>query len=142
MAEFLFKKFVNEKGLSEKFYVESAATSSEEVGNPVYSPARRILSTQGIDCSGKRARKITDSDYDNFDYIICMDKMNETALKSFFYGDKQNKVFKMLYFAGEARDVADPWFTGDFEKTFKDITAGINGFYEFLKNNRQIFAKN
>ncbi|MDY6367145.1 MAG: low molecular weight protein-tyrosine-phosphatase [Clostridia bacterium] len=142
MAEFLFKKFVSEKGESENFYIESAATSSEEVGNPVYPPARRILNSRGIDCSFKRARKIKDADYENFDYIICMDKMNEMALKSFFYGDKHNKVFKMLDFTDNPREVADPWYTGDFDKTYNDIMEGINGFYGYLKNNCKKFIKN
>ena len=141
MAEFVFKKFVAEKGEND-FYVESAATSSEELGNPVYPPARRVLNRLNIDCSDKFARKIVPIDYENFDYIIGMDDMNIRAMKNFFGGDKENKIYKLLDFTEEKGDVADPWYTGDFERTLKDVERGITGFYDFLKNNRQGSPKN
>ena len=134
MAEFLFKNYVREKGYKDKFYVESAATSSEELGNPIYPPAKKILNGLNIDCSAKRARKICLSDYDKFDYLIGMDEMNVRTMKRFFDGDKNGKVYKLLDFADNMvrKDVADPWYTGDFETTKRDIMLGIDGFYKHI----------
>lgn len=134
MAEFLFKELLKSKGVSDKFYVESAATSSGELGNPVYPPARRILNSLNIDCSKKRAKKITLSDYEKFDYIIGMDGMNVKAMHAFFGGDKDGKIYKLFDFdlSGTPKDVADPWYTGDFETTKRDIIRGLNCFYEHL----------
>ena len=136
MAEFLFKDFVKKKGKESEFYIESAATSSEELGNLVYPPARRILNALGINCADKRARKIVLSDYDKFDYIIGMDNMNVRDMKIIFGGDKENKIFKLFDFgeSGVSRDVADPWYTGDFDKTYRDINEGLNGFYKYLED--------
>ena len=134
MAEFLFKDFLKKKGVLDKFYIESGATSSEEEGNPVYPPARRILNGLSIDCSNKRARTLKKGDYDNFDYIIGMDEMNMRDMRAKFGGDKDGKLFKLLDFdSGITRkDVADPWYTGDFKATYDDIMRGINSFYSFL----------
>lgn len=135
MAEFLFKDFVKKKGRESEFYIESAATSSEELGNLVYPPARKILNALGINCADKRARKIVLSDYGKFDYIIGMDNMNVRDMKIIFGGDKENKIFKLFDFgeSGVSRDVADPWYTGDFDKTYRDINEGIELFYEYLE---------
>ena len=134
MAEFLFRDFVEKKGEGDKFYIESAATSSEELGNPVYPPAKRVLNRCGIDCSKKFARRLTLSDYDKFDYIIGMDEMNVRNMYRLFGEDKDGKISKLLDFTDAKRDVADPWWTGDFEATYNDVINGINGFYKNLKN--------
>lgn len=130
MAEFLFKDYVAKKGLSSEFYIDSAATSSEELGNPVHYGTRKILERYGIDCSKKRARRIKKSDYDEFDYIVFMDKNNLRGLFGLFYGRPMDKVILMLKYTSNPRDVADPWYTGDFEKTHDDIMEGIETLFE------------
>ena len=136
MAEFLFKDFVKKKGRESDFYIESAATSSEELGNPVYPPARRILNGLNIDCSAKRARKLNKDDYFKFDYIIGMDSMNVRDMRAIFGGDEKGKIYKIFDFdfSGGKHDVADPWYTGDFNKTYEDIMNGLKYFYDFLQN--------
>jgi protein-tyrosine phosphatase len=124
---------LKKKGESNKFYIESAATSSEELGNPVYPPARRILERCGINCTGKTARRLTLSDYDKFDYIIGMDDMNVRDMKRLFGKDEKSKISKLLDFTDNPKDVADPWWTRDFEATYNDVINGINGFYKKLK---------
>lgn len=133
MAEFLMKDFLQKNG-DTNFYIESAATSTEELGNPVYPPAKRLLNSLNINCDGKFARQIKKSDYDNFDYIICMDEMNRRDLNRFF-NDKDKKIFSLLDFTEEKGEVADPWWTRDFNATYNDVMRGINAFYKFLKNN-------
>ena len=134
MAEFVMKQMVDEKGLSDNFYIESAATSYEEAGNPIYPPARRILENRGIKCDKKRARRITTNDYEKFDYIVCMDKSNLRNLQVMFPYDKGQKISKLLDFAGIARDVADPWCTGDFSATEKDVLTGCEALLEYIIN--------
>ena len=132
MAEFLFKKLVEKKKVSGKFYIASAATSSEEIGNPVYPPARRILNGLNIDCSGKFAVRLKRSDYDEYDYIIGMDGMNVRDIRAFFGGDQKGKIYKLFDFKGVSKDVADPYYTRDFNKTYEDIVEGLDGFYAHL----------
>lgn len=133
MAEFIMKDLVSKKGESNNFYIESAATSAEELGNPVYPPAKRILNSIGINCDGKFARRITKGDYEKFDYIIGMDEMNRRALKSFF-NDVDNKISILLDFTDRKGEVADPWWTRDFNATLFDVTEGTNALYEHIKN--------
>ena len=122
MAEFIFKDLVRKNGLEDQFYIESAAVSTEEIGNSIYPPAKRCLNAHGIPFDkGKTARQITRADYDRFDLIIYMDRMNLRWLKWIIPDDPQNKIKLMMSFAGHDRDVADPWYTGDFETTYKDI---------------------
>ena len=136
MAEFILKDMVAKRGMADDFYIESCATSTEEiwngVGNPVYPPARRELAKHGISCEGKRARQVTKSDYDRFDYLICMDNNNMRNIKWIIPSDPHNKISKLMSFAGSNADVADPWYTGDFEITYKDIVEGCEGFLRFL----------
>lgn len=132
MAEFIMKQMVKEQGIEQDFYIESAATSYEEVGNPVYPPARAVLERRGINCEHKRARKITAADYDKFDYIICMDNSNFRNLKSFFPNDNGRKISKIMSFAGSERDVADPWYTRDFNTTENDIVEGLTGLIKYI----------
>lgn len=132
MAEFMFKKYVAEKGESGNFVIESAATSSEEVGNPVYPPAKRELAKHGISCEGKRARRLTEKDFSNFDLIVCMDDNNLKSIERYFGKENAQKVRKMMSFAGSSKDVADPWYTGDFETTYKDVESALDGVYSYL----------
>ncbi|MBE6729651.1 MAG: low molecular weight phosphotyrosine protein phosphatase [Ruminococcaceae bacterium] len=132
MAEFIMKQMVNERGLEKSFYIESAATSSYEIGNPIYPPAKRVLENRGIKCSNKRARRITMGDYGKFDYIVCMDSENLEDLKDMFRPDSQNKISKILSFAGIDRDVADPWYTRNFQATEKDVELGCQALLRHI----------
>ena len=124
MAEFVMKKLVSDMGLSHEFYIESAATSREEIGNPVYQPVRKLLSQHGIDTSGKAARQMTKADYDRFDYIVAMDRNNLRNMERIIGRDTEGKVSLLLHHAGIDRDVADPWYTRDFEATWDDVNVG------------------
>jgi len=120
MAEFIFKALAQAKGKA--VYAESAAVSTEEIGNPIYPPAQRSLRQHGIPFDpGKRARQVTRRDYDRFDRIICMDASNLRLLKRIIPDDPEGKVHLMMSYTGIGRDVADPWYTGDFETTFQDL---------------------
>lgn len=132
MAEFLMKDLVRRTKQEGQFLIESAGTSDEEEGCPVHVGTRRILDARGIDPSGKRARKITYSDYDNFDMMIGMDRRNVMDLIVFFGGDREGKISLFLSHAGEMRDVADPWYTGDFNTTYKDVMKGLNALAKEL----------
>ncbi len=136
MAEFLFKDLVRKKGERDNFYIRSSATSMEEHGSPVHHGTRKILDRLGINCSGKRAELLSRADYQNYDYFIGMDGRNIRNMERIFGGDKYNKIHLLLEFAGINRDVADPWWTGDFEQTYQDITLGINALYEHLKEKK------
>lgn len=131
MAEFILKDMVEKQGIADHFHIESAATSTEEiwngVGNPVYPPAKEILAKHGIDCNGKRARQIKSDDYENFDFLIAMDDNNLRNMRRIWAEDSKQKIHKMLEYADENRDVADPWYTGDFQKTWDDIYRGCEG---------------
>ena len=133
MAEFIMKQMVEQRGIADKFYIESCATSNEEVGNPVYPPARQVLQSRGINCSAKRARKITKGDYDRFDYIVCMDSNNLRNLKLMFPNDNGKKISKILSFAGIDRDVADPWYSGDFTATEEDVVIGCEAILKYIE---------
>ncbi len=139
MAEFVFKDLINKKGLSDSFFVSSSATSTEEiwhgVGNPVYPPARRVLNTYGISCDGKCAVQLKSNDYDNYDYFIGMDGANISNMHRILMGDPEKKVYKLLSFAGRSDDVADPWYTGDFNTTFNDVSEGCKALLDFILNN-------
>ena len=122
MAEFILKDLVRKNGLEDRFYIESAAVSTEETGNSIFPPAKRCLNAHGIPFDkGKTARQITRADYNRFDLIIYMDRMNLRWLKYIIPDDPQGKIKLMMSFTGHDRDVADPWYTGDFETTFRDI---------------------
>ena len=136
MAEFLFKKLVSDKGLEDCFYIASDATSTEEIGNPVHYGTKKILDKFNIDYRYKRAYQITYNDVLEYDYIICMDKNNMRNLNRMF---GINPKFTMLLDYPELnRDVLDPWYTGDFNSTYKDIDLGINSFLDYLKTNSKI----
>ena len=127
MAEFVMKDLVQKAGLEKKIYVESAATSTEEIGNPVYPPARRKLAEHGIGCAGKTARQLRRSDYQKFDYLIGMDRYNIRNMTRMCGGDPQGKIRTLLEFAGRSGEVADPWYTGNFDATWRDVEDGCQG---------------
>ena len=132
MAEFVMKKLVADAGLSDKFYIESAATSTEEIGNPVYPPAKRKLAEHGIGCAGKTARQMNKGDYAKFDLLIGMDSANIRNMTRICGGDPEDKIKLLLNYAGLKRDVADPWYTGDFDATWNDVTKGCKALLESL----------
>ena len=134
MAEFLFKKMVKEKGKQDEYLIKSSATSYEELSNPVHPGTRRILNGMGIDCSGKYAEKLVKADYNKYDYFICMDERNYKNMLYIFGDDKDGKCYKLLNFTDKKGDVADPYWTGDFNATLFDIELGLNGLYKFLEN--------
>ena len=125
MAEFILKALVKARGLEGQYYIESAAVSTEEIGNPIYPPAKRCLNQHGIQFdNGKQARQITRADYDRFDRIICMDHSNLRLIRRIIPDDPKGKIHLLMSYTGYPRDVADPWYTGDFEEAFQDILEG------------------
>lgn len=131
MAEFVMKDLVQKAGLTDHFYIESAATSTEEIGNEVYPPAKRKLAEHGISCKGKTARQMTRSDYQRFDLLIGMDDWNIRNMTRIAGGDPEGKIHKLLDYTARKGDVADPWYTGDFDATWRDVTEGCG---ELLKS--------
>lgn len=137
MAEFLLKDMVKKREIENAFYIRSAATSTEEiwngVGNPVHPGTRKKLAEVGISCEEKRAVQLIREDYQKFDYLIGMDTWNVKNIAKICGQDKKNKVYRLLDFTDQKRDVADPWYTGDFDKTYEDIVKGLEGFLNYLK---------
>ncbi|MGN0570627.1 MAG: low molecular weight protein-tyrosine-phosphatase [Candidatus Fimenecus sp.] len=136
MAEFVFKDLAQKRGVADRFCVQSAATSSEEicgtVGNPVYPPARAQLEKHGISCAGKRAVQLRKADYDRYDLFVCMDDNNIRNIGRIFSADPQKKVCKLLDFTFHGGNVADPWYTRDFDKAYRDIADGCSALLETL----------
>ena len=131
MAEAILKALVKARGLEDAYHIESAAVSSEEIGNTMYPPAKRCLQQHGVPFDPDRtARKVTPSDYDRFDRIICMDASNIRLIKRIIPEDPQNKIHLMMSYTGQDRDVADPWYTGDFEETFQDLLEGCEAMLQ------------
>lgn len=126
MAEFILKTMVEKQGYADKFEIASAATSTEEIGKPVYPPARRKLAEHSISCDGKTARQMTQRDYLYYDYIIAMDRNNLRNMKKFVGDDTDNKVSLLMSYTDRSGDVRDPWYTGDFEETWNDISEGCS----------------
>ncbi|MBO7742335.1 MAG: low molecular weight phosphotyrosine protein phosphatase [Victivallales bacterium] len=124
MAEFVMKDMVRAAGREDDFEIASAATSCEELGNPVYPPARRIMAAHGIDCSGKTARRITRDDYDKWDMLVGMDNANIRNMLRAFGGDPHGKISLLLSHAGRNDEIADPWYSGDFQATWNDVNEG------------------
>lgn len=127
MAEFIMKGLVHRAGREGEFDIASAATSAEEIGNPVYPPARRLLLQHGLDASGKRARQLTPQDYDRYDHLLAMEAANVRNMMRILGGDPVGKVGRLL-----DRDIADPWYTGDFEATWRDLQAGCQALLQRL----------
>jgi protein-tyrosine phosphatase len=133
MAEFVMKDLVKRAGLESRFHIASAATSTEEIGNPVYPPARRKLAEHGIGCAGKTSRQLTRADYDQYDFLIGMDSANLRNMRRICDGDPVGKVHLLMEYTDHPGDVADPWYTGDFEATWRDVLAGCSGLLEQLQ---------
>ena len=134
MAEFVMKDIVEKAGLSHEFEIASAATSTYEIGNPVYPPARQKLAEHGISCAGKTARQITKRDYEHYDYIVAMDKSNLRNLRAMLGDDKQGKISLLMDYTSRPADVADPWYTGDFQATWDDVSEGCKELLTFIIN--------
>ena len=155
MAEFVMKDLVKKAGLEDCFMIESAATSTEEIGNSVYPPARRKLAEHGISCAGKTARQMTHSDYDRFDLLIGMDSRNIRNMRNICGGDPERlrvgdgtsgmggqgpgmgKIVMLMDFTRRPGDVADPWYTGDFEATWRDVLEGCQALLDRLAKKRK-----
>ena len=133
MAEFIMKKLIQENKLENKIQVVSSATSTEEIGNPVYPPARRELARHGISCDGKYAVQLKKSDYQQYDLFLVMDDNNLFNICRIFPSDPEQKIHKLLKYAGRPDNVADPWYTGDFEKAYQDIYEGCTGLLAELR---------
>lgn len=128
MAQYILADLVAQAGRADEFEIDSAATTSEEIGNGVYPASRRKLIEKGIECGDHKARKITAKDYDKWDYIIVMDEENIRDVMRIVKGDPDGKVSKLLSWAGKDRDISDPWYTGDFETAYQDILTGCTAF--------------
>ena len=136
MAEFVMKDLVKKSGLEAQFHIESAATSTEEIGNPVYPPVRRKLAEHGISCEGKTARQLVSADYDRFDVLAGMDRANLRNMRRICGGDFAGKLHLLMDYTDRPGDVADPWYTDDFETTWRDVSAGCKGLLEHLRQKR------
>ena len=138
MAEFVFKRMISERGVAYKYTVASSATSTEEIGNPVYPPARRELAKHGISCEGKYAVQLRRSDYENYDLFVAMDSRNTVNMTRIFGGDPDGKIRKLMNYTSRGGDVADPWYTGEFDVTYRDVYDGCNEFLNILENGGKI----
>lgn len=133
MAEFVMKDLVCKAGLEDKIYIESAATSTEEIGNEVYPPARRKLAEHGISCKGKTARQMTRGDYDRFDLIVGMDAWNLRNMERICGGDPEDKIHLLMDYTDRPGEVADPWYTGNFDATWRDVAEGCEGLLQWIR---------
>ena len=132
MAEFVFRDLVKKYKRGDRFVIASAGTSAEELGNPVHPGTRKKLAEKGISSDGKYAVQLRQQDYDDYDYFIGMDARNIANMKRLFKGDPQGKVKLLLGYTGSSRDIADPWYTGDFDQTYIDVHAGCVALLEYL----------
>ena len=133
MAEFVMKDLVCKAGLEDKIYIESAATSTEEIGNEVYPPARRKLAEHGISCKGKTARQMTRGDYDRFNLIVGMDGWNLRNMERICGGDPEDKIHLLMDYTDRPGEVADPWYTGNFDATWRDVAEGCEGLLQWIR---------
>ena len=138
MAEFVMKDMVHRAGLEAEFHIESAATSTEELGNPVYPPVRRLLNRHGIDCSGKTARQLQKRDYETYDLLIGMDHANLRNMQRICGGDPSGRLHLLMDFTCRPGEVADPWYTGDFDATWRDVEEGCRGLLNHLRTQHLI----
>jgi len=138
MAEFILKDMVSTRGIADRFYIESAATSYEEIGNPVYPPARAELAKHGISCKGKQACKLLKRDFEEFDYLIAMEGFNLRNIKREFGAALTDEVKLLLDYTDTPGDIDDPWYTGSFDVTYGEIVAGCQGFLQYLEENNEI----
>lgn len=134
MAEFVFRDLVEKKGLGDCFRIASAATSAEEIGNPVHYGTREKLREVGISVQGKRAVRMKREDYEEYDYLIGMDQRNIQNMKRILGEDEQGKIWKMMDFTEDSSDIEDPWYTGNFDKTYRDVYKGCLGLLQYIMN--------
>lgn len=134
MAEFVLKDMIEKQGLEKEFYIKSSATSSEEIGNDIHYGTRDKLIQKEIPFTKRKAVKLRAEDYKKYDYIIGMEKSNVINIKRIVGEDVDKKIYRLLDFSDTPRDIADPWYTGNFEITFNDIVEGCNGFLKCLKD--------
>ena len=139
LSESVFTYKVKELGLEELFTIDSFATSREEIGNPPHRGTVNKLREVGIPLVPRRAKQINLEDYDKFDYIIGMDEVNIKYLNRMLKNDPDGKIYKFLSFSGSGRDIADPWYTGDFDETYKDVIEGCEGFLKYLTKNGELY---
>lgn len=132
MAEFVFKDMVKKRGLNDLFYISSSATSTEEIGNPVHHGTKKKLREYGISTDGKYAVQLRRNDYDNYDFLIGMDSRNITNMHRIIGHDDDKKIYRLLDIAGKARDIADPWYSGNFNLTYEDIYEGCEALLNFI----------
>lgn len=132
MAEFIMKELVRAEGLGDEIFVASAATTNEDTGNPVYPPARRELARHGLSCAGKTARRMTRQDYQDYDYILYMDRCNRRELQR-ITDDPEGKLRPLMSFAGSTEEIADPWYTGDFSGVYAQLERGCRGLLQKLR---------
>ena len=133
MAEFYMKHIVNKAGLNDSIYIESAGTSCEEIGNDIHYGTKQKLDEMGIPYKRRKARQVTVDDYHNLDYLIIMDENNGRNLKRIIGNDIDSKVYKAMSFVGESSDVKDPWYTGNFDETYDDISRSCDALLELIK---------
>ena len=134
MAEYVMKHLVRKTGHEEEFFIDSAATSTEEIGNSVYPPARRKLAEHGIDCTGKTARQLRRDDYERWDYLVGMDEANRRNINRICRADPEGKISLLLDHTDHPREVADPWYTGDFQRTWLDVSEGCAALLAEIRN--------
>lgn len=132
MAEFILKDIVTKKHIAQDFYIESAATSREEIGNDTHYGTKRKLDEVGVPYTPRKARQMTKADYNKFDYLIGMDDANVRNMTRIAGGDPDGKISKLLDFAGRDDSIADPWYTGNFDETYDDVTEGLDGLMRYL----------
>lgn len=132
MAFYYFKHLIEQRGLSSMFHLDSAGTSSDELGNPVHRGTREKLRQAGINCDGHHAKQMKKADYNSFDYLIGMDIWNIQNMNRIAGGDPDKKIYKLLEFLHSDRDVDDPWFTGDFDATWEDVSKGCDALLEYI----------
>lgn len=133
MSEFILRDMVAKRGIADQFEIASAATSREEIGNPVYPPAVRKLREHGIDPSEKRARQMTKQDYEYYDYLLAAEQYNIQNMLRIVGGDPEHKIHRLLDYSKHPRDIDDPWYSGDFETAYRDIVEGCEAFLESFK---------
>lgn len=137
MAEFVMRDLLAKAGLDRQVVVASAATSAEELGNPVHPGTRKKLEEHGMSCGGKTARRLTRTDYAQYDWLIGMDAANLRNMRAMLGGDPEGKMALLLSFCGETADVADPWFTGDFDRTWQDVFRGCQALLAHIQNTKR-----
>lgn len=135
MAEFVLKDIVEKQGLGKNFYIKSSATSNEEIGNDIHYGTRNKLIQKGIPFEKRKATRLMPEDYNKYDYIIGMEESNIRNIKRIVGNDIEHKIYRLLDYSDNPRDIADPWYTGNFEITYNDIVEGCNAFIKYLENN-------